>query len=265
MDEGALAQGNALLGNPPDAAAVEMTLLGPELEALSSFLVCVSGAAMALERNGVTASASAPLRVEAGDRLRFGPARDAMRAYLCVEGGLHAPGRLALTKRIEPGEILMVPPGAARDARAAARGPASASLSAKGGAELSLRVVLDPRRERFFERRAIETFLSQSFRVSSTSDRRGIRLEGPPLAAAGSSEMPPEGTARGTIQVPLDGQPILLGPDRPITGGYARIGAVIAADWALAAQAPPGRSVRFAAVTLAEALAARAGIQFSSA
>ena len=58
MDEGALAQGNALLGNPPDAAAVEMTLLGPELEALSSFFVCVSGAAMALERNGVTASAS---------------------------------------------------------------------------------------------------------------------------------------------------------------------------------------------------------------
>jgi KipI family sensor histidine kinase inhibitor len=265
MDESALAHANALLGNPPDAAAVEMTLLGPELEALSSFFVCVSGAAMALERNGVTASASTPLRVEAGDRLRFGPSRDAMRAYLCVEGGLRAPGRLALTKRLEPGEILMVPPGAARDARAAARGPASASLSAKGGAELSLRVVLDPRRERFFERRAIETFLSQSFRVSSTSDRRGIRLEGPPLAAAGSSEMSPEGTARGTIQVPLDGQPILLGPDRPITGGYARLGAVIAADWAIAAQALPGRAVRFAAVTLSEALAARAGIQFSSA
>ena len=265
MDESALAQGNALLGNPPDAAAVEMTLLGPELEALSSFFVCVSGAAMALERNGVTAFASAPLRVEAGDRLRFGPSREAMRAYLCVEGGLRAPGRLALTKRLEPGEILMVPPGAARDARAAARAPESSNPSAKGAAELLLRVVLDPRRERFFERRAIETFLSQSFRVSSTSDRRGIRLEGPPLAAAGSSEMPPEGTARGTIQVPLDGQPILLGPDRPITGGYARVGAVIAADWPLAAQAPPGRAVRFAAVTLAEALAARAGIQFLSA
>ncbi|HEY7113209.1 MAG TPA: 5-oxoprolinase subunit PxpB [Thermoanaerobaculia bacterium] len=266
MDEAALTPGNALLGNPPDAAAVEMTLLGPELEALSSFFVCVSGAAMPLERNGASASAAAPLRVEAGDRLRFGPSRDAMRAYLCVEGGLRAPGRLALTKRLEPGEILMIPSGARSGARVsrAAVEPDSGRPSPATGAEVALRVMLDPRRDRFFERRAIETFLSQSYRVSSTSDRRGIRLEGPALAAAGSSEMPPEGTARGTIQVPLDGQPILLGPDRPITGGYARIGVVVSADWRLAAQAPPGRAVRFVAATLAEALAARAGIQFRS-
>ena len=69
--------------------------------------------------------------------------------------------------------------------------------------------------------------------------------------------MPPEGTALGTIQVPSGGQPILLGPDRPITGGYARLGTVIAADGTRVAQASPGRAIRFSAVTLDEALAAR--------
>jgi len=92
------------------------------------------------------------------------------------------------------------------------------------------------------------------------SDRRGIRLEGPALATSGSSEVPPEGTALGTIQVPSGGQPILLGPDRPITGGYARLGTVISADWVHLARTLPGRTVRFAAATLEEAVEARSSI-----
>jgi len=144
--------------------------------------------------------------------------------------------------------------------RDAGTGPESGVAPIGADVEVLLRVVLDPRRDRFFQARAVEDFLSSAFRVSSTSDRRGVRLEGRPIAGAGSSELTPEGTALGTIQVPPDGQLILLGPDRPITGGYARLATVIAADWARIAQAPPGRTVRFAAATLSEALEARSSI-----
>ncbi|HEY6051202.1 MAG TPA: urea amidolyase, partial [Thermoanaerobaculia bacterium] len=90
------------------------------------------------------------------------------------------------------------------------------------------------------------------------SDRRGVRLEGLALeASSGGAEIPPEGTALGAIQVPPDGQPIVLGPDRPITGGYAKIGTVISSDFPLVAQARPGSALRFCAVSLDEALEAR--------
>jgi antagonist of KipI len=87
-----------------------------------------------------------------------------------------------------------------------------------------------------------------------------VRLEGSRLHAERASEIPPEATALGTVQVPADGHPILLGPDRPVTGGYAKLGTLIAADWTRLAQAAPGRPVRFAAVTLSEALGLRSTI-----
>ena len=118
-----------------------------------------------------------------------------------------------------------------------------------------IRVLAGPQREGF-EKDGVATFLGSPFRVSPSSDRRGIRLEGPPIANRDSPDIPPEGTALGGIQVPRDGQPIVLGPDRPVTGGYAKIATVIAADFPLLAQALPGTAVRFRDVTLAEALAA---------
>ncbi|HTO86399.1 MAG TPA: 5-oxoprolinase subunit PxpB [Thermoanaerobaculia bacterium] len=265
MDEGALASGNSRLGNSIGLAALEITLLGPELEAMSEVRVCLQGD-VAVEHNGAAVEPGSVLRLAAGDRLRCGPVRGAARACLCVEGGVMATGRLGLTRPLEAGQILM----AARrepSARGGLDAPGREVSEGIGGdtrtkeeEESPVRVVLDPRRERFFEAPAIEQFLTSSFRVSSMSDRRGIRLEGTPLPASGSSEMPPEGTALGTIQVPAGGQPILLGPDRPITGGYARLGTVISADWARLARIPPGRTVRFAAATLAEALEARSSI-----
>jgi allophanate hydrolase subunit 2 len=101
MDAAAVARGNAHLANRPAAPALEMTLLGPELEAMSPVGVCVAGAPMTVEHNGVAASLEKPIRVAAGDRLRFGPARGGVRAYLCVEGGFQPPGRLGL---IQPGQ-----------------------------------------------------------------------------------------------------------------------------------------------------------------
>ena len=91
-----------------------------------------------------------------------------------------------------------------------------------------------------------------------SSDRRGLRLQGEALARRGAQEVPPEGTALGAIQVPPDGMPILLGPDRPITGGYPKIGTVLPEDWPVAAQAAPGASLRFEVAGRARTLSAEA-------
>src|SRR6185295_9139077 len=112
------------------------------------------------------------------------------------------------------------------------------------GEETPIRVHPGPQRDRF-EPEGLEIFLRSPYRVSASSDRRGIRLEGPAIANGGSSEIPPEGTVLGSIQVPGDGQPIILGPDRPITGGYAKIATVLEADFSRVARAAPGTVLRF--------------------
>jgi UPF0271 protein len=116
--------------------------------------------------------------------------------------------------------------------------------------------VLGPDEDRF-AREGIATFLSGTYRVSAASDRRGIRLEGPRVAHAESPDVPPEPTPLGAIQVALDGQPIVLGPDRPVTGGYARIATVASADFPVVARAMPGSSLRFQAIDVADAVEAR--------
>jgi antagonist of KipI len=95
--------------------------------------------------------------------------------------------------------------------------------------------------------------LSSIYRVSSRSNRMGLRLEGPPIEHAACADLLPEGLAPGAIQVPADGQPILLGADRPTTGGYTKIATVISADLGRAAQAKPGDRLRFRVVGLDEA------------
>src|SRR5262249_26293491 len=102
----------------------------------------------------------------------------------------------------------------------------------------------------------LDAFFSSEYRVSMQSDRRGIRLEGPQVQLVGVSDIPPEGTAPGSVQVPGNALPIILGPDRPVTGGYAKVATVIGADLGKFAQARPGERIRFQKVTLEQALAA---------
>ncbi len=250
MDLEALAEGNAAVGNPPAAPALEMTLVGPELEVLADAEIAFSGGRVEPAANGKPAEAATLRRVRIGDRLRVGPLRAGARAYLCVAGGLTRAREPSLSRRLISGEIVFLDTSRARTAETAASAPPPRQTRQ----EILIRVLPGPQRKRF-EKEGIATFLGSPFRVSALSDRRGIRLEGPPIANRESPDIPPEGTALGGIQVPRDGQPIILGPDRPVTGGYAKIATVIAADFPLLAQALPGTVARFREVTLAEALA----------
>lgn len=249
MDLDALRRGNAIVGNPEDAAALEITLSGPEVRVLDDAVVCVTGGDLQARWNGKLVERDAPFEVKAGDHVAFGYARSGGRAYLCVQGGL-------IARR--PGEAV----------QRLARGDAvsRAQLRAKGteegrqrraeladGAPRTLRVLEGPQ-SAFLPAAAEEVFFSATYRVSPESDRRGIRLDGPPIELRRAPDIPPEGTALGAIQVPASGLPIILGPDRPVTGGYAKIATVIARDWPVLAQSPPGTAIRFQAVTLGEAM-----------
>jgi allophanate hydrolase subunit 2 len=108
-----------------------------------------------------------------------------------------------------------------------------------------------------FTAQASETLLTSAYTISNSADRMGVRLDGPELAHAGSSDIVSDGTAPGSIQVPGSGQPIVLLADRQTTGGYPKIATIISTDLPVLARRRPGDRVEFEAVDVAEALAIR--------
>jgi KipI family sensor histidine kinase inhibitor len=250
MDLESLAAGNAAVGNPPLAAALEMTLVGPDLEVLSAAAIAFAGAEFHATLNGRPVDARRQIQVRPRDVLKIGKLSASARGYLCAAGGLAQSDRPRPPRRLAAGDMVFVNPVNAPPAASAAPSVPRACVP-----EAVIRVLAGPQQDRF-DPSGLATFLGSVYRVSASSDRRGIRLEGPPIENQENPDIPPEGTTAGGIQVPRDGQPIVLGPDRPVTGGYARIATVIAADFPTLARALPGTSLRFEQVTLAEALAA---------
>jgi KipI family sensor histidine kinase inhibitor len=222
MDLASLAAANRALGNHPFAPALEITLAGPELEALQDVRVARGTEVRSMER---------------GERLNTGLVQRGVRAYLAVEGGLAPAMPGEATRPVRAREVLR------RGSGRPAQGPRAPRLPIRWGEPLiEVRAYRGPQ-WRFFA--SPEDFFDCEFRVSPSSDRRGLRLRGPALALSRRSDIPPEGTAPGAVQVPGDGMPIVLGPDRPVTGGYAKIATVMPVDFPLLAQARPGTAVRF--------------------
>jgi len=182
--------------------------------------------------------------VRPGDSVTIGAIRGSARAYLCAAGGLGQTDRPDLSRRLNAGDVVFLDARTPVSPRTPARGGRPDANEPPAPENEPIRVLPGPQRDRF-EPEGLTTFLRSSWRVSASSDRRGIRLEGPAVGNAGSSEIPPEGTVLGAIQVPADGQPIILGPDRPVTGGYAKIATVLESDFSRVARALPGDVLRF--------------------
>jgi antagonist of KipI len=217
MDPASLARENALLGNAPLAPGLEFTIIGPELLALRPVRLAFMDRVYELR---------------AGEQVKVGMLSDSARGYVAVEGGLAAE---LVTRPLKAGDDLIradiVTGGHVR------RG---------GGSLLDVRAVAGPQLDHF---RDPSAFFRNEYTLSPQSDRRGLRLRGPPLEVV-KPDIPPEGTAPGAVQVPGDGMPIVLGPDRPVTGGYPKIATVLSADLSLLAQARPGARIRFREVRL---------------
>ncbi len=260
VDRFAFVVANRLAGNPDGAAALECTLIGPRFEAEAACAVAVTGADMPFTINGAEAPRWATVALEAGDVVKLGPARSGVRAYVAVAGGLDVPlvmgsratylrGRLgglqgrALRKDDRLGTLAAPAPRARRvDPRA---------VPVYGG-EPTLRAVLGPQADRF-TREGIGALLGNAYEMLPQSDRMGARLRGPRIAHARGHDIISDGIALGSIQVPGDGQPIVLLVDRQSTGGYTKLATVCSFDVGRIAQVKPGQSVRFRAVTVDEA------------
>lgn len=269
LDRVAFVVANRLVGNPDGAAALECTLRGPTLEVRRAGLVAVTGADMGLTVNGQEAPAWTALAVRPGDLLAFRMAQSGCRAYLAVAGGLDTPvalgsratylrGRLGGLdgRALRKGDGLVaapMPPGATSpEGRAVA--PARRPVYP---AEVECRVILGPQDDRFTPA-GIAAFLDGRYEVTPQADRMGYRLQGPAIAHARGHDIVSDGIPLGGIQVPGEGQPIVLLVDRQTTGGYTKIATMISVDIGRIGQTRPGQHVRFRSVTLGEAHAALA-------
>ncbi|MCE9565317.1 MAG: biotin-dependent carboxyltransferase family protein [Planctomycetes bacterium] len=243
-DRVALALGNGLVGNSPEAVALEVTLLGPTLEARHPTACVVFGAAFQSTVNGHAISLGTTFTLEPGDILRVGGTRTGCRGYLCVAGGFESAAILGSRSSLEPvraGDVLMC-----RSARIEGR---SLQIEAREqSAETRLRVLDGPQRDWFTN----EAFFTQEYEVSPASNRMGVRFKGTPLLRR-PGELVSEAVAPGAVQITNDGMPVVLGVDGQTIGGYAKIAHVIRADLDLLAQLRPGDRVRFVRVSPIEA------------
>jgi antagonist of KipI len=262
-DAAALRLANRLVGNPEGAAGLEITLAGPQIAFAANARVALAGSRFAVTLEGSPVRHGATLAIRAGQALDIGRTLEGARSFLAVAGGLDVPAVLGSRSTFIAGGFggLDGRPLRRGDRLSAGPTPADArpftmrrELFQTYAADGILRVILGPQLDRFGAE-ARETFLSSTYRVSTSSDRVGLRLQGPRIAHVGAADLLPEGLACGGIQVPADGQPIVLGCDHPTTGGYTKIATVIAADLWRVGQAKPGDRLRFVAIDVDEARA----------
>jgi biotin-dependent carboxylase-like uncharacterized protein len=260
-DPAALAAANRLVGNDEAAAGLEIILLGPALSFPQGGVVALTGVPFEAARSsGAAAGWDETLVLAAGETLTLARACEGCRCWLALQGGVVVPQIMGSRSTFLPagfggfrgrplqtGDVLES--GAQLDDVHLLR----AQFPYCGERDAPLRVVAGPQAGQFDDA-GLAAFFAGIYRVAAASDRRGLRLTGP-VVYHKQAEFPSQGVMPGAIQVPPDGQPIILGWDGPVTGGYPVIAGVIAADWPRLAQLRPGDAVRFETI---EAEAARA-------
>jgi biotin-dependent carboxylase-like uncharacterized protein len=193
-----------------------------------------------------------------GETLTLGFARGGAFSYLAIEGGIRGEpmfGSLSVNARAGLGSPYPRPLQAGDELQAgAASGTAERRIDLPAVSDGPIRVVLGPQDDEFDED-AKKLFLDSEWKISATSDRMGYRLEGPVITHLHGHNIVSDGTVNGSIQVPGNGAPIVLMPDRGTSGGYPKIATVISADLGRFAQTPAGQGFRFKAVSMAEAQA----------
>jgi biotin-dependent carboxylase-like uncharacterized protein len=260
VDVTALAAANALAGNPLFAAAIELGPFGATFRARDGALhVALAGATRPATIEGRALRWPQSLTLQAGETLTLGFTREGPFSYLAVSGGIAGEpvfGSLSVNARaglgapyprpLQAGDIIEVgstPP----------RGDHTINLAP--AAEGPIRVVLGPQDDEFDDANKA-AFLGADWTISPTSDRMGFRLDGPAIKHMHGHNIVSDGTVLGSIQVPGNGAPIVLMPDRGTSGGYPKIATIISADIGRLAQMPAGRIFRFSAVSIEQAQAA---------
>lgn len=261
MDRLSLALTNVLAGNPPGEAAIEFALAGGRLQVSGgSVRVALAGADSVLKIDGHPVAPCTSAIAHDGQTIELGPARSGVFFYLAVSGGFAlAPtlGSLSLHHRTGIGGL------EGRTLRAGDRlplrlpEPAGPDLAFPGPPQAHtgpIRVVLGPQDDHFTAA-GIATLVNSDYVISEQADRMGMRLAGPVIEhSAKGFNIVSDGIPTGGMQVPGNGQPLILLADRQTTGGYPKIATVISWDLPRLVQSRPGTRLRFAAVQRAKAV-----------
>ncbi len=250
--------GNRLLGNDEGAAALEMTLVGGTFAFERPAVFAVTGSEFAAHLDGAEVAPWAATDAVEGQTLHVGPTRSGARAYLCVRGGIEVPpvlGSLSTHLLVGLGGLEGRPLRAgdrlAVGDRACGPRPRAAFEPRRVPGLLRrdvLRVTPGPQ-ARWFSTAALETFHAQAYRVTESSNRMGLRLEGSSALTGARRELVTEGVCPGAVQVPPGGQPIVLLVEHPTTGGYPKIASVVSPDFHALGQLRPRDVVRFEPVS----------------
>ena len=257
MDRLALAAANFWSGNELFAAAIEIGPFGAAFTAHEGAVrVALAGASRNADISGRAVALETSMTLADGETLTLGFARGGAFSYLAIEGGIAGEpmfGSLAVNARAGLGSPYPRPLQAGDELQtAAASGAAERGIDLPPLVEGPIRVVMGPQDDEFGED-ATNLFLDSEWKISATSDRMGYRLDGPVIKHLHGHNIVSDGTVDGSIQVPGNGAPIVLMPDRGTSGGYPKIATVITADFGRFAQIPAGRGFRFKAVSMAEA------------
>jgi biotin-dependent carboxylase-like uncharacterized protein len=256
---------NLLVGNDENVPALEMTLLGATLEFEESAIVALTGASCECKAGFAQVPVNAAFDLPAGAALKCASMTTGARCYLSVQGGFDTPLVMGSAstfvaahfggfkgRRLQSGDVLQVRQHRSFRVRSLRPG-ALDSLRAPR----PLRVTKGAQQD-WFGPEAFEKLFSSAYIVSEQSDRRGLRLKGEAVRPREQSELLTDGIPLGAIQVPQDGQPIILFVDQQTTGGYPKIANVIAADVHRVGQLRPRDEVRLVEVSIAEAVQALA-------
>jgi len=261
MDEFSLRVANMLVKNDHGDACLEMTLLGPELEAVHDTQIAVAGD-MSFQVNGHEAETWQTLMVKNGDTVLFGKVRTGCRAYAAIRGGIDVPMVLGSRSTYARGGI-----GGMHGRQLKAEDYIEGIDTSRSfdqclslpnefiphfSAKIDVDVLLGPQLESFTQK-GIETILSNPYSVTIESDRMGYRLDGPVIERGENIDTISDAILPSSVQVPANGKPIVTMLDAQTTGGYPKIAAVVSSDLHVLGQAKSGDTISFHETTLAQA------------
>jgi len=251
---------NLLVGNSEECAILEITVIGPRFSVLQEADVALTGAEMGTTLNNKPVETWTTFRVKPGDVLTIGQIKRGCRAYMAVTGGIEVPvvmgsrsthigGKLGgyHGRPLKKGDVLKNGQGILLNKHRRL----SSLYRPNYQSEIVLHSIPGP--QDFYFREGLETFFKSAFSVSPRADRMGYRLNGPKIKFLEnmSESIISEPIMPGSVQIPADGQPIILLVEQTV-GGYAKIATVISTDLPKLAQAIPGNTIRFKPITIEE-------------
>ncbi|KMY52052.1 biotin-dependent carboxyltransferase family protein [Peribacillus loiseleuriae] len=269
---------NLLVGNDESKPALEITLIGPVIEFTETALISLAGGNLSPKINGCAIDLWRPTLVSKGSTLSFGPCKTGCRAYLAIAGSFQITTVMGSDstylragiggfkgRALKAGDVLRSEPMSKCSTRIFQR--LSKRLAERDYIEATWMAdpilsscymgkppirVIKGRQYHWFTEESKQDFFQKEFMVTSQSDRMGYRLKGEPLALATAEEMVSEAVGNGSIQVPAEGNPIVLLADRQTTGGYPKIAQIATVDLPIIAQAKPGDKLQFKLISLKE-------------